>query len=101
VTKKFAQSVNLISNIISKLFGTPTVAGNPVSKIYYTIPIAGYVRIVVYNSMGQTVKELVNEFKGIGSHTAEFDGTGLSSGIYYYKISFGSFNAVRKMVLIK
>jgi hypothetical protein len=74
---------------------------NPVSKIYYTIPIAGYVRIVVYNSMGQTVKELVNEFKGIGSHTAEFDGTGLSSGIYYYKISSGSFESVRKMVLIK
>ena len=58
-------------------------------------------KIVVYNSMGQTVKELVNEFKGIGSHIVEFDGTGLSSGIYYYKISSGSFEAVRKMVLIK
>jgi len=74
---------------------------NPATKIYYTIPLSGYVSIIVYNSLGQTVKELVNEFKNKGSHTADFNGSNLSSGIYFYKLRSGSFEVVRRMVLLK
>jgi hypothetical protein len=74
---------------------------NPTTKINYSIPIEGIVKITIYNSPGQTVKELVNEFKSIGSYTTEFNGSSLSSGIYYYKIEAGNFSQIRKMILIK
>ncbi|MEP7146584.1 MAG: T9SS type A sorting domain-containing protein [bacterium] len=74
---------------------------NPKTKINYSLPIEGIVKITIYNSLGQTIKELVNEFKGIGSYTTEFNGSSLSSGIYYYKIETGNFSQVRKMILIK
>lgn len=74
---------------------------NPVTKINYSIPFEGNVRITIFNSLGQTVKELINEFKDAGNYSVQLDGSSLPSGIYYYKISSGSYEAVRKMVLIK
>jgi hypothetical protein len=59
------------------------------------------VSIVVYNVNGQKVRELVNGFKPAGSYTATFDGTGLASGIYFYKIKAGEFTDVKRMLLVK
>ena len=74
---------------------------NPVTKIVYAIPNAGNVKITVYNSLGQIVKELVNEFKNAGNYLVEFNATYLSSGIYFYKIEAGSFMQVKRMILLK
>lgn len=74
---------------------------NPATRINYSIPFEGNVSITIFNSLGQTVKELINEFKDAGKYSVQFDGSSLPSGIYYYKISSGSFEAVRKMVLLK
>ncbi|MDZ4710706.1 MAG: T9SS type A sorting domain-containing protein [bacterium] len=74
---------------------------NPVTKIYYNIPVAGNVKIEIYNSVGQKMQELVNEFKHIGNYITEFDGSEYSSGIYFYKIFAGNFVDTKRMVLIK
>jgi hypothetical protein len=74
---------------------------NPVTKINYTIAKAVDVNIAVYNMLGQEVKTLVNRFMPAGQYSVNFDGSGLSSGVYYYRINAGDFNSVKKMTLIK
>jgi len=58
-------------------------------------------KINIFNLLGQRVKELINEFKQAGEYTVSFNGTNFSSGIYYYKITAGGFEEIRKMVLLK
>jgi hypothetical protein len=74
---------------------------NPVTKFNYVLPVNGNVKVSVFNSIGQVVKELVNGYQESGSYTVEFDGSALSSGIYYYKLEMGRFTETRKMVLVK
>ncbi len=74
---------------------------NPVTKITYAIPLDGLVKITVFNSLGQEVKTLLNEFKNKGVHFVDFSGNNLSSGIYYYKIEVNDFVKINKMVLVK
>jgi hypothetical protein len=65
------------------------------------LPIEGIVKITIYNSMGQEVKLLLNEFKHLGSYTVDFDGSNLSSGIYYFRLESNNFTVTNKMLLIK
>ncbi|HMS65740.1 MAG TPA: T9SS type A sorting domain-containing protein [Ignavibacteria bacterium] len=74
---------------------------NPSTKIYYSLPKDGMVKINIYNNLGQKVKEIVNEFKITGRYNIEFDGSNLPSGIYYYKIETNGFIQTKKMLLIK
>ncbi len=79
---------------------------NPTTKIKYTIPIVGNqnpvsVKLKIYNIMGQEIATLVNEIKSPGEYEVEFNGKGLSSGIYFYKLEAGSFVSVKKMILLK
>jgi hypothetical protein len=92
------------------LIGTPNVfsisqnypnPSNPKSKIDYEIPVLGKVTLKIYDITGREIATLVNETKEAGYYTAEFDGSGLASGIYFYRITGETFSAVKKMVLIK
>ncbi len=78
---------------------------NPTTTIEYQIPKAGFVKLAVYNMLGQKVKTLVNTFKSAGKYQATFNtvsaGTGLPSGIYVYKIQVGNFTSSKKMILLK
>ncbi|MGA2667460.1 MAG: carboxypeptidase regulatory-like domain-containing protein, partial [Ignavibacteria bacterium] len=56
---------------------------NPSTKISFDLPWAGNVKLTVYNSLGQFVKELLNEYKEAGSYTTEFNANTLSSGVYF------------------
>ena len=54
----------------------------------YTLPSEGNVSIVVYNSNGQMVKEIMNNLQDMGNHTLGIDVTDLSAGLYHYRIQF-------------
>jgi len=78
---------------------------NPSSKIDYQLPFAGKVIVKVYDITGREVALLVNEIKDAGYYTAEFDGTALASGVYFYRI-IAEGDGLRhtktmKMILIK
>ena len=74
---------------------------NPLTKINYQIPEFSFVTIKVCDVLGSEVATLVNEVKSVGSYEVEFDGTGLPSGIYFYRLQAGSFVVTKKMVLMK
>jgi hypothetical protein len=74
---------------------------NPTTKIEYSLPEAANVRLAVYNSLGQEVASLLNEYQSIGKYIIDFNANNLPSGIYFYKIQSGNFNKTQKMVLMK
>ena len=74
---------------------------NPSTEIHYALPEATHVTLEVFNSVGQKMMELVNGQKSAGLHTATFDASGLSSGVYLYKLTTPSFTETKKMLLIK
>ncbi len=74
---------------------------NPITKIKYQIPEISFVTLKVYDVLGNEIVVLVNEEKPAGEYQVEFDATGLSSGIYFYKIQTGSFIETKKMILMK
>jgi hypothetical protein len=74
---------------------------NPSTKISFSIPQEELVTLKVFNSLGEEVDELINETMPAGSYLASFNAVGLSSGVYFYQIKAGSFNEIKKMMLIK
>jgi hypothetical protein len=78
---------------------------NPTTKIAYDIPRDAKVKLVIYDILGREVKMLVNnEFKTAGKYITEFNGSYLSSGIYFARILVNDgkdFISVKKMVLLK
>jgi len=74
---------------------------NPTTKITYSIPQRSFVTIKVYNVLGNEVTELVNEDKPAGEYQVEFNGSGLTSGIYLYNLQAGSFVDTKKMIFMK
>jgi N-acetylmuramoyl-L-alanine amidase len=74
---------------------------NPVTTISFEIPKACRVSLTVYNIRGQKIAELVNDYREAGSYRVEFDGSDLSSGLYFYRINAGNFTDTRRMLLIK
>jgi hypothetical protein len=74
---------------------------NPTTKIQYALPKAGNVRIDIYSMLGQKVATLVDTHQPAGYHTANFDASQLSSGVYLYNLSTPGFSQTKKMLLIK
>lgn len=74
---------------------------NPVTKIKFALPIAGNVDLSIYNSIGEKVETVTNQFFEAGYHQLEWKADKYSSGVYFYRIESGSFSSVKKMMLIK
>ena len=74
---------------------------NPITTISYHLAKSSTVKLEVYNTLGQKVAVLVNTFKAAGNHKTTLDAAHLTSGIYLYKIQAGTFNQVKKMIVIK
>ena len=79
---------------------------NPKTIINYAIPSnvkrqTSNVKLIIYNSLGKQITTLVNRKHNPGSYSVEFNGEGLPSGIYFYKIEAGDFAETKRMVLLK
>jgi hypothetical protein len=74
---------------------------NPTTSIKYQIPELSFVKLKVYDVLGNKVVALVNEEKPAGSYEVEFDASKLVSGIYFYKLQAGNFVEIKKMVLLR
>jgi len=74
---------------------------NPTTVISYDLPKTQLVQINIYNMLGQKIANLVNNVQSAGNYSINFDGSGLSSGIYFYQIQTDGFQQTRKMLLVK
>ena len=87
---------------------------NPTTTITYTIPTTpksspltngrtkeGFVKLKVYDILGNEVATLVNEEKPAGEYKVKFDGSNLPSGIYFYQLKAGNFIQTKKMILLR
>lgn len=74
---------------------------NPATVINYQLPITSHVSLRVYDIMGKEVALLINEQQDAGIHQTHFKADGLASGLYFYRISAGTFSETKKMSLQK
>ncbi|RPH95559.1 T9SS C-terminal target domain-containing protein [candidate division KSB1 bacterium] len=74
---------------------------NPSTMIRYSIPAAGKVGLFVYDITGREVAELVNTYQTAGTYAVPFNGSDLSSGIYFYRITVNQQTFTNRMVLMK
>ncbi len=74
---------------------------NPTTKINFELSKSTNVKLTVYNSIGQIVMNIFEGFKSAGSYQAEFNGSSLSSGTYYYRLDTDYFTETKKMQMIK
>ncbi|HKB87379.1 MAG TPA: T9SS type A sorting domain-containing protein [Ignavibacteriaceae bacterium] len=74
---------------------------NPTTMISYSIPNDGNVSLKIYDVLGKEIKTLVNGYQQAGIHSINFAASGLSSGIYFYKMEAGSFSTIKKMLLLR
>lgn len=74
---------------------------NPVTNIKFSIPKACIVKLAVFDITGKQVEELVNGKYNAGIYKVDFDASGLSSGVYFYKLIANDFTETKKMLLVK
>ncbi|MBK7229804.1 MAG: T9SS type A sorting domain-containing protein [Ignavibacteriales bacterium] len=74
---------------------------NPSTKISWQSSVTSHQTIKVYDVLGNEVATLVDEFRNAGSYEINFNANSLSSGIYFYKLTIGSFVDSKKMILLR
>ncbi len=74
---------------------------NPTTNITYQIPEKSMVSLKVYNVLGQAVATLVHGEQARGQYNVRFDGSGLTSGVYIYRLQAGNFSQSKELMLIK
>lgn len=75
---------------------------NPSTAISFSLPKAEYVTLKVYNMLGKEMAAILNrERREAGSNTAVFTATNLASGVYFYRLTAGSFTETKKMLLVR
>jgi len=74
---------------------------NPQTMIAFNLAEEQHVTITVFDVSGRRVATLIDEVKGAGLHEVQFNASGLSSGIYFYRLQAGEVVEQRKMVLLK
>jgi hypothetical protein len=81
---------------------------NPVTVIRYHLPagqaglsVNSYVTLKVYDVLGREVATLVNEQKEPGNYSVPFDASNIASGVYFYRLTSGSFVDVKRMLIMK
>ena len=98
-----ARFLNLPSEFASAVYPNPF---NPATTISYDLPVEGDVSIVIYDAIGQEIRQLVNNGHTAGRYSVQWDakdalGRNVGSGVYIAKIKAGTFSATQKMLLLK
>ncbi|MCC6865774.1 MAG: T9SS type A sorting domain-containing protein [Ignavibacteria bacterium] len=87
--------------IIYKIYHNYPNPFNPSTIIRFEIPQNSYVKLTVYNSLGEQISDLVNQRLNAGIYEVEFNAANLSSGIYFYTFFTEEYKETKKMILIK
>ena len=95
-----SQSGNEIPNEF-KLYNNYPNPFNPVTKINFDLPKQSYVKLTVYDITGREAETLINGILNAGVLNYDWDASGYSSGVYFYRITAGDFSDIKKMILIK
>jgi Secretion system C-terminal sorting domain len=74
---------------------------NPSTTIPFSIPQPGQVKLSVYDLTGREVNILVNKFLNAGDYRSDWNASGLSSGVYFYKLEAGSYSDTKEMMFVK
>ena len=74
---------------------------NPVTTIRFGIPARLHVTLTVFNALGQQVATLLNGDQEAGYHDARFDGSGLASGVYFYRLRAGDYIDTKRLILVR
>jgi photosystem II stability/assembly factor-like uncharacterized protein len=74
---------------------------NPATVISYELPVTSNVRLIIYDVLGREVQTLINEHQNAGNHSVTLDAGNLPSGVYFYRLQAGSYNATKKLLLLK
>ncbi|HRI86353.1 MAG TPA: T9SS type A sorting domain-containing protein [Ignavibacteria bacterium] len=74
---------------------------NPVTNIKFSLPENGNISLKIFDKLGKEVENLADGYRNAGTYEINFDASGLSSGVYFYKIVTNNFVSTKKMVLVK
>ncbi|MGD8777551.1 MAG: PQQ-binding-like beta-propeller repeat protein [Ignavibacteria bacterium] len=74
---------------------------NPATTISFSIPEEGFVKLNIYNSIGQKITTLINENLQAGSYKTDFNAANHASGIYFYTLEVNGYSTSKKMILLK
>lgn len=103
VDAEFIEIANQISFKLAQNYPNPF---NPETKISFALQSAGKVNLEVFNLKGQKIKNLVDQSLNEGNHTINWNGTDennrkVSSGMYFYKLTFDGHTKSKKMIMLK
>jgi Secretion system C-terminal sorting domain len=74
---------------------------NPTTTINFSVPKEGFVKVAIYNAVGEQVDVLVNSHKNSGNYVTGWNATNFASGVYYYRLETDNFVETKKMLLMK
>ncbi len=74
---------------------------NPTTNITYSVPQSGQVSLKVFNTLGQEVATIFNGYQAAGNYAAIFDGSKLTSGVYFYRLQSDNVSITKKFILMK
>jgi cyclomaltodextrinase len=104
----FITSVGVPPNVAQtySLFQNYPNPFNPTTTIRFVSPSNGFVALTVYNILGQKVKELINEYRPMGTYQVVWDGKNndgatVASGVYFYTLKVNNFIQTKKMLMLK
>ena len=74
---------------------------NPNTNIQFALPERSFVKLDVFNSLGEKIKTLISEEFDAGTYNYDWNANGLPSGVYFYTLNAGNFVDTKKIVLLK
>jgi sugar lactone lactonase YvrE len=74
---------------------------NPTTMIPFTLDKRGYVELKVYDVLGREVRTMLKDYRNAGNYEISFNGSGLTSGVYFYRLTFDGKLVTKQMMLLK